>query len=256
MKLFTNGLSNVKIAKSEKAGKGYSTLILHFAPADLSGHEVCASRSEGCTAACLNTSGRGNMQSVQDARNRRTNMWFDNRKEFKAQIFTELKAFVKKCVKNGVTAAVRMNGTSDILWERQFPSLFSNFPMIQFYDYTKHLKRCLPNYSLPSNYHLTFSRSESNADNVKKVLKGGLINVAVVFDSKDFPSTWGGFPTYSADEDDMRFLDPSGGHVGCLYAKGRGKRDETGFVVHQIGGIKTAKQLSRETWAKVTEGLS
>lgn len=230
-KLFTDGDSNAKIRKSEKSGKGFATLILHLAPADLAGYEVCSSRSVGCTMACLNTSGRGNMKAVQTARINRTVMWFEQRDLFKACILTELSAFVKKCAKNDVEPAVRMNGTSDIMWELVWPELFTEFPMIQFYDYTKHVKRCLGRNKLPSNYHLTFSRSETNDKDVVKVLNKALHNVAVVFDSKDYPPVWNGFPTYSADLDDLRFLDPPGGHVGALYAKGRGKRDLTGFVL-------------------------
>jgi hypothetical protein len=231
MKLFTDGASNAKTSKSEKSGKGYATLLLHLAPAKESGYEVCASRSAGCTMACLYTAGRGRFDATKNARIRRTKMWFEQKTEFKAQIIKELTAFVKKCLKNDVYPAVRMNGTSDILWENQFPEIFAMFPTIQFYDYTKHYKRCLASYKLPSNYHLTFSRSEDNDEKVEAVLKAGRFNVAVVFDSKNPPSTWNDFPTYSADDDDLRFLDPKGGHVGTLYAKGDGKKDESGFVI-------------------------
>ena len=55
MKLLTAG--NPKLLKGEK--KGYQSFVLHLAPADLSGREVCAKRTAGCTAACLNTAGRG-----------------------------------------------------------------------------------------------------------------------------------------------------------------------------------------------------
>lgn len=237
MKLFTDGASNTKIAKSEKAGRGYSTLILHLAPAQESGYEVCPSRSEGCTAACLYTAGMGRFKTVKDARIRRTKMWFEDRIAFVAQITKELTAFIKKCKKNDVSPAVRMNGTSDIVWEAVWPELFTKFPTITFYDYTKIAKRCLPSWRLPKNYHLTFSRSEDNDTTVKSILSAGLVNVAVVFDSKDFPQTWDGYTVYSADENDLRFLDPDGGQVGALYAKGDGKKDKTGFVVHQIGGL-------------------
>ena len=229
--LFTDGLSNPKTAKSDKADRKFLTKILHLAPGKLSGRQVCSSASAGCLAACLNTAGRGKMNTVQLARIRKTQMWFDFRAEFKTQIIKELTAFVKRCEKLDCTAAIRMNGTSDILWETQFSKLFTMFPMVQFYDYTKHVKRCLPGYALPSNYHLTFSRSENNDAKCRQVLEGGLWNVVGVFDTKDFPSTHWGYETYSADEDDLRFLDPAGSHFGCLYAKGDAKKDESGFVI-------------------------
>ena len=62
--LLTSG--NQKILKGEKLG--YITKGIHLAPANLSGYEVCQWRSKGCTMACLNTAGRGQMSSVQDSR--------------------------------------------------------------------------------------------------------------------------------------------------------------------------------------------
>lgn len=228
-KLFTNGIANPKTLKSE--AKGYKTLILHLAPHNVSGYQVCSSASVGCANACLNTAGRGKMNVVQAARIRKTKLFFEDRDTFKANILAELRTFVKMCDKNKVLPAVRMNGTSDILWEKIFPEMFEEFGSVQFYDYTKHYKRCLKRYKLPENYHLTFSRSETNNEQCRKVLRAGRFNVAVVFDGKNYPPVWGGKPTYSADDDDLRFLDPPGGYVGCLYAKGDGKRDKTGFVL-------------------------
>lgn len=232
--LFTKGSSNAKIKKS--LGSGIETLILHLAPANMSGFEVCASRSEGCTMGCLNTAGYGRYDKVQQARIRRTIMWFKQRNEFKTQIVKELTTFVNRCKKIDALPSVRMNGTSDIVWERVWPELFKLFPTIQFYDYTKHYKRCLAKSvdNLPPNYHLTFSRSEKNTTLCKYVLRSGRVNVATVFDGKDFPTSLWGYPTYPAENDDLRFLDPPGGHVGCLYAKGKAKHDKTGFVLPVI----------------------
>ena len=228
MKLFTAAESNAKLKKG--MGKGYASLILHLAPAKESGYEVCSSRSKGCTAACLFTAGRGRMDPVKSARIKRTKMWFEDRENFKAQIIKELKAFEKKCAKNGDLPSVRMNGTSDIIWEKVWPELFSMFPNISWYDYTKHKKRCLKGYTLPENYHLTFSRSETNDDDCLEVLRERKVNVVAVF-SGDMPEKWGRFPVYNADETDLRFLDPKGGHVGYLKAKGDAKKDDTGFVI-------------------------
>jgi hypothetical protein len=82
---------------------------------------------------------------------------------------------------------------------------------------------------LPSNYSLTFSRSETNESQCLDVLaRGG--NVAVVFRSKTLPTHWNGFPVINGDENDLRFLDPKGVVVG-LTAKGKAKSDTSGFVV-------------------------
>ena len=82
---------------------------------------------------------------------------------------------------------------------------------------------------LPSNYSLTFSRSETNETQCLEVLKRGG-NVAVVFRSKALPTHWNGFKVINGDENDLRFLDPKGVVVG-LTAKGKAKTDTSGFVV-------------------------
>ena len=53
--------------KTDKGrSRGYSTAIMYFAPADLSGYDVCQYRSAGCTAACLNTAGHGGIAKKAD----------------------------------------------------------------------------------------------------------------------------------------------------------------------------------------------
>ena len=58
------------------------------------------------------------------------------------------------------------------------------------------------------------------------------MNVAVVF--RELPESYLGMPVISGDEDDLRFLDPPRYIVG-LRAKGRAKKDTTGFVVQPNG---------------------
>ncbi len=221
-----------KTIKSDKSGKGYLTGIMYLAPHKLSGRNTCPNASPGCIAACLNTAGRGRMNSVQTARVNKTNFYFDNRAAFKSQLFEEIKAFQRKCIKLGVNAAIRLNGTSDIPWEGIFPDMFSTFSGVQFYDYTKSYRRALLSVlnagNWPKNYHLTFSRSECNDKQVVGVLAAGG-SVAVVFDKKQLPIDYCGFPVYNADETDLRFLDKPG--VQGLYAKGKAKKDSSGFVV-------------------------
>jgi len=81
---------------------------------------------------------------------------------------------------------------------------------------------------LPENYHLTFSRKEDNDGFVENVLgQGG--NVAVVF-ADSLPKTWKGKAVVNGDETDLRFLDGKNVVVG-LKAKGKGRKDKSGFVV-------------------------
>jgi hypothetical protein len=220
MKLLTT--QNYKTVKGEKLG--YYTGILYLAPGDISGYEVCPKRSKGCTDGCLFTSGMGPMPNVMNGRIRKTIEFFINRDVFLQQLIKDVKSIEKKAKKLQMTPAIRLNGTSDIEWTRF--SIIDQFPTIQFYDYTKVLNRLTK--ERPPNYYLTFSRSESNDDECSKALELGY-NVAVVFD-KVVPSEWKGYEVVNGDDSDVRFIDPKGVIVG-LIAKGKAKKDESGFVI-------------------------
>jgi hypothetical protein len=225
------GDSNAKLTKSDDSGKGYLTYGLSLAPANLSGYEVCASRSEGCTKACLFTAGMGQVHSVQRARIAKTVAFFEHRQRFLDMLGVELFDACRKATKQGKKLAVRLNVLSDIQWEKIWPQVFDAFPSVQFYDYTKHHKRMLSfcEGKLPINYHLTFSRSECNEQKAISVLEQGG-TVAVVFDNAKLPKEWKGYKVTNGDKTDLRFLDKRGTIVG-LYAKGKAKKDESGFVV-------------------------
>ena len=220
MKLLTT--QNYKTVKGEKLG--YYTGILYLAPGDISGYEVCPKRSKGCTDGCLFTSGMGPMPNVMNGRIRKTIEFFINRDVFLQQLIKDVKSIEKKAKKLQMTPAIRLNGTSDIEWTRF--GIIDQFPTIQFYDYTKVLNRLTK--ERPPNYYLTFSRSESNDDECSKALELGY-NVAVVFD-KVVPSEWKGYKVVNGDNSDVRFIDPKGVIVG-LIAKGKAKKDESGFVI-------------------------
>jgi hypothetical protein len=237
--IFTNGYGNAKIRKSNKADKGVFTIILGLAPGRNAGRDdMCPAASPGCRAGCLYRAGRGYCASIQNARIKRTLLYLDHPGEFQALVIADIYKLVRLCREYGLQPAVRLNGTSDVCWEFEWPELFGMFPQVQFYDYTKDADRLDYNHFLPDNYHLTFSRSEENDDVVDQVLESGRANVAVVFDCKtsaDLPTTWRGYPVYSGEEDDLRFLDPmprsDGGNVIGLTAKGPARKDCSGFVV-------------------------
>lgn len=231
MSLLTVG--NPKLLKGEK--KGYLSSVLHFAPADLSGKEVCPKRTAGCTAACLNTAGRGGIfkkgettNVIQQARIRKTKAFFENRSAFMSALLKEISSTIKKANKLGLTPVFRLNGTSDLAWEKyeilEGRNIFQMFPDVQFYDYTKVNNRKVKH--IP-NYHLTFSKADGNDMDVRIALSNGM-NVAAVF--HNVPETYLGRPVINGDETDLRFLDPKGVIVG-LKAKGKAKKDTTGFVV-------------------------
>jgi hypothetical protein len=249
MKLLSVG--NPKVLKGLK--QGFNTYILHLAPADLSGHQTCPKATEGCKAACLNTAGRGGMfkkgettNTIQQARIRKTKMFFENRTEFMIQLVKDIELGIKQSIKKGLVPVFRLNGTSDLSFEKYevirdgklYRNIFSAFADNVFYDYTKVLGRKVAD--IP-NYSLTFSAADGNDNDVMKAIAQGY-NIATVFGIKKtepMPEFYNGLPVFNGDESDLRFLDPKGVIVG-LYAKGKAKKDETGFVKYPTIMMKMA----------------
>lgn len=231
-RLLTDGDDNPKLAKSNASGREYRTWGLTLSPANQSGYQTCSSSSGGCRASCLNFQGHARVfPSIHLARVAKTVACFEHREAFLAMLHDELDRVVEMGRRKGFVPAVRLNVLSDLMWERIAPALFSSRLDVQFYDYTKHVARMLRwcEGDLPANYHLTFSRSETNdADCLRVLAAGG--TVAVVFATKELPATWNGYPVVSGDETDMRFRDEQGTVIG-LYAKGTAKDDDSGFVV-------------------------
>ena len=235
MKLLST--ANPKIQKGAKLG--YLSFILHLAPATLSGKETCPKRTAGCTAACLNTAGRGGMfrrgentNMIQQARIRKTKMFFEDREGFMEQLEKDINLGIKQARRLGLTPVFRLNGTSDLAWEKYTmkgsdKNVFEMFDNIQFYDYTKVLGRKV---SHLKNYHLTFSAADGNDADVARAVAQGM-NVAAVFDR--LPEEYMGREVIDADEHDLRFLDAKNVIAG-LKAKGRAKKDTSGFVRRMI----------------------
>ena len=223
--------TNYKTIKNKKVG--VLTGILYMAPYKLSGKNVCPAASAGCAAACLNTAGRGAMNVVQAARLKKTNRFWDDRDQFLMDLAEEIRALSNKAKAKGLKAAVRLNGTSDLPYERyKMPGTDKNimevFPNVQFYDYTK-LENRFTGAQLPANYHLTFSRAEDNDHKLDEVLEH--TSAAVVF-AGELPETWKGYPVIDGDEHDARFTDAGPGVIIGLIAKGKARHDDSGFVIN------------------------
>ena len=237
MYLFPMQLLNAGNAKTRKGEKlGFITFGIHLAPASLSGFNVCKDASAGCAAACLNTAGRGAMSSVQKARIAKTRLFFSDKNAFLAMLWDEVEKAIRKAKKQDMQPCFRLNLTSDLPWEKiklNGATIFDAFPSVQFYDYTKSPARMSAFLAgeMPANYHLTFSRSESNGEIADAFLKSGG-NVAMVF-RKSLPSRYLGAEVIDGDETDLRFLDGSGKVIG-LKEKGLAKKDSSGFVLEPI----------------------
>lgn len=228
--------ADAKTVKGE--AHGYLTGILYLAPYNVSGYQVCPKASAGCKSACLYKAGMGVYSNVQAGRIARTIRFFEDREGFMAQLVKEVEAMVRKAARKGMAPAIRLNGTSDIAWEKikcerngqSYASIIEAFPNVCFYDYTKILGRSKA-LSLP-NYSLTFSLSEDNdADAIEAIRQGYNVAAVLRLGRREVkPEMWSGLPVVNGDETDLRFLDPKGGHVVALSPKGPARKDTSGFV--------------------------
>ena len=227
--------TNAKTIKGD--GDELLTAIMYLIPWKSFGANLCPSAElAACHGPCLNTSGRGQMTSVQVGRARKTKWYIEDRASFMMQLYADVLSFVKYCEKKNIKPCIRLNGTSDIRWElipvntKLFSTLniMDLFPMVQWYDYTKIANRR----NVPDNYHLTWSYSGANpkySDMMDTAVSNGM-NVAVVFRTKGtIPASFKGLPTVDGDKNDLRFQDDKGVAV-ALYAKGKAKYDTSGFV--------------------------
>lgn len=240
-------MNSAKTIKSQK--KGYDTFIMYLTPHkdNASKANACPNASKGCIAACLFNSGNARFTHVQKGRYNKSNYFIEAQADFMNQLDTEISKLEKRYKKKKNKLCIRLNGVSDWAWEdievRGGKNIFELHPDVMFYDYTKTAERFFQD--MPENYHLTFSRSESNDEEVDKVLDAGG-NVAVVF--TELPETYKGYKVVVGDEDDLRFLDEKNVIVGLTHkkasTKGGGKRNDlavkSGFVIDTKKWLKVA----------------
>lgn len=261
--LFTRQSS--KILKSNLRYKGWFNSVMYLAPGTAADWwlrqkgeigpretlvgDLCPHKTRGCFGEhgenCIFTTGQLALPVGQLAMIKRTIFMARYPDEFMALLYHELAVLQNYAAKGAGTGgpprklAIRLNGTSDIRWEkdrryrRHDTTIFEDHPRVRFYDYTKVWERFLPKHGvtpppLPKNYSLTFSSSEDNDEEVEKVLKTGG-NVALVFDIRPtigkthmapMVTKAFGYRVIDGDMHDLRFLDPPGVIVG-LRAKGK-----------------------------------
>lgn len=225
-------LDNPKAVKAQKYG--YLNAINYMAPHRMAGvGDLCGNASDGCINLCLGAhSGNAALYpAVMQSRIRKARYLMSDRKAFLAEAAEGIRRAKVTAKNKGLKLCVRMNGATDLAWEGMAPQLFADNSDVQFVDYTKSARRAIAHAQgkLPANYHLTFSRSETNEADCLQVLKAGG-NVAVVFAGK-MPSTYLGAPVVSGDDHDLRHLDPKGVVIGLTPKGNRAKRDMSGFVV-------------------------
>ncbi len=213
--------NNVKTLKGEnidvKGKLGVKTLILYLSPYtnNSKGINLCPHASAGCSKACLFNSGNARFSKVQAGRINKTEFYLNDRQAFMLKLADEIRVAVKKYRKDW-KIAIRLNGTSDIAWEKikviDGKNIFEMFPNVTFYDYTKNPVRFEK--QQPKNYHLTFSRSENNEAKAIELLSKGY-NVAWVMNR--LVKEHLGFKVIDGDKSDARFKDKKGVIVSLRY---------------------------------------
>ena len=229
-------VDNPKAAKAQ--AYGWLNAIHYMAPHELAGvGNLCPNASAGCKALCLGEHSGAAIYypSVIKSRIAKAKRFMRARAEYMRDMTSAIRAAYRKAQREGLLLCVRPNGSTDIPFEGikagDSLSLIAAFPSIQFTDYTKSFKRALAHArgQFPDNYHLTFSRSETNEPQCMHILQAGG-NVAVVF-GNGLPDVWNGFPVINGDLHDLRHLDPRGVVVGLSPKGPKAKRDQSGFVV-------------------------
>ena len=243
-KRFTKFFS-IDSPKAIKADKfGYLNAINYMAPHTTGGAgDLCGNSSAGCRDLCLGMySGQAAIVSdlengtnrTRESRIAKAQYFMNERHSFMREMSEHIESLARKAQRENKKLAVRPNGSTDISFEyikgHNGQTLPEQFPEIQFIDYTKNLKRML-NPNKPSNYHLTFSLSETNMHDAMHVLANRK-NVAVVF-GDGLPEAFMGHKVISGLEHDLRHLDPAPVIVGLEPKGSKAKNDTSGFVVRE-----------------------
>ena len=171
-------------------------------------------------------------------------IFFAQTQAYLCELVWHVHKLVQQAAKQDLIPVVRLNGSSDIAYERAKirayggKTIFEIFPNVQFVDYTKKLNRLTDN--VPANLELTFSLHEENRDKAAEAIRRRF-NVAVVF--ADFlPDEYdlgdGPIQVIDGDKHDLRFLDPQTGVIVGLLPKGRkAKADTSGMVIRDHTNI-------------------
>ena len=212
-----------------------------------------------CVVPCLRTSGRLKFTESQIAMLKRRLLFAYSMKYNPEIYFNLLCEYIErelaKAQRLHLKLAVRLNGTSDIRWERlnmvtgktentiSEESIIRKYSDVVFYDYTK-FPSFLRDYSnlvdvsfqslKIENYHLTYSYNEETTPfEVESNFKLGR-NIAIVFRSempKQIMFNGNLIEVIDGDQHDLRLpsIDGQSKFVG-LTAKGKAKSDFSGFV--------------------------
>jgi len=225
--------ASAKLKKNGKVDKQH-TYGLYLAPHKLSGYNVCPNATKECIMGCLHASGHTGMEiasggcRIQNARIGKVRLLMEQPEFFMRWLVTEIESKYRTACKKGYGFSVRLNCTSDVDWasiKLYGKNIFEIFPDIQFYDYTKNVKKFV---NKPDNYHLTFSYTGRNWDKCLTVLSQGH-NVVMVFNVRkesDIPAMYEGYKVINGDLSDYRVKDGKGIIVGLKWKRIANKTSE------------------------------
>jgi hypothetical protein len=259
--------ANSKLKKLPGKAKKYRAIGCALAPFRFASaaHNLCTWATPGCVEACNGLfAGMNVTPSTRFALIGRARLYLEFRELFKRKLRDEVAAFVKLCKRRGRIPAIRLNVSSDIVWERIFPELFTEFPDVAWYDYSKGLPKHRRN--LPASYSVSHSWSENTTfADIESIFAVGR-NVIMAFDSAYNPQQhkYGALPecvvfrcretgreivseVYNADRQDIRIPALDGRRrVGGLHGKSGNARVEnsvkSGFMIHHPDGAELRAQ--------------
>lgn len=233
MFLLSNSTGNTKMRKAEK--ENYLSFSLNLLPHKntIGGKTVNLCPFAGkCSDPCVGKGGHFGMKNgvAYHKQFMNTLLFTHERSLFFTRLFQDLQQVAKIQAKKGKKVAVRLNAYSDLNFHKLSKrylksSIFNTFADLQFYDYTKDVRKFVDNNI--KNYHLTFSHDE----------KGKFFgsNTAVVFEQ--LPQSYKGIPVFDGDITDLRFLDPENNIIGLKFKGSKAKllnAIASGFCIPKI----------------------
>jgi hypothetical protein len=163
--------TNSKIDKSLKVYPEYEASILQLLP----NKHLCVNYKL-CIKTCLAFKGLAKVYpSVIKSRKAKSEYFVNDTDTFIKQLIREIKNQEKRALKKNKKAVVRLNGFTDIDYDKY--GIFKLFPNVQFYDYSADYERVLNNNN--PNLHYTFSYKGNNLKECIELLKND-VSIAVI----------------------------------------------------------------------------
>ena len=163
--------TNSKIDKSLKVYPEYEASILQLLP----NKHLCVNYKL-CIKTCLAFKGLAKVYpSVIKSRKAKSEYFVNDTDNFIKQLIREIKNQEKRALKKNKKAVVRLNGFTDIDYDKY--GIFKLFPNVQFYDYSADYDRVLNNNN--PNLHYTFSYKGNNLKECIELLKND-VSIAVI----------------------------------------------------------------------------